>query len=262
MNNRLQRIQKLSESLIKLTADQFDLIETITLQLSRPYQLIDRLNTSDLINDCMLETLGDALRIHHCFSKEALSKDRFEYALERAANICGYAAVLASKGNPGHDITINGERFSLKTEAARNIRSDFIHISKFMELGKGEWNLDIQRQRYFKHTDSYDRILTFRCLSKHPEPWHYELVEIPKNLLLEASSGQLRIAEASKQNPKPFYYSVYGNDEIPKYQLYFDGGTERKLQIQNLRKSLCTVHGSWVFVSEPQLDAQLPLNIG
>ena len=35
-----------------------------------------------------------------------------------------------------------------------------------------------------------------------------------------------------------------------KYQLYFDGGTERKLQIKNLRKDLCTVHATWVFASE------------
>jgi type II restriction enzyme len=262
MNDRSQRIQKLYESLLKLTSDQLSLVETITFQLAQPYLHLERLTTSDLINDCMLETLGDALRIHHCFSKEPLSKDRFEYALERSVNICGYSAELAPKGNPGHDITINNERFSLKTEAAKNIRADFIHISKFMELGKGEWNLDIQRQRYFRHTDSYDRILTFRCLSKKPTLWHYELVEIPKSLLLEATSGRLRIAEESRQNPKPFHYYVYGEESDVKYQLYFDGGTERKLQIQNLRKSFCLVHASWIFASEPRLDSQLPLDIG
>lgn len=34
-----------------------------------------------------------------------------------------------------------------------------------------------------------------------------------------------------------------------KYALYFDGGTERKLQIKSLRKSLCVVHASWEFES-------------
>lgn len=255
MDDRTQRIRKLYDSLIKLTNDQFSLIETITLQLAQPYHRMERWAKSDLINDCMLETLGDALRIHHCFSREPLSKDRFEYALERSANLCGYTTELSPKGNPGHDITINNERFSLKTEAAKNIKPDFIHISKFMELGKGTWDLDTQRQRYFKHIESYERVLIFRCLSKNPSHWYYELVEIPKSLLLEAVSGQLRIAEDSTQNPKPFYYYIYGNEGDIKYQLYFDGGTERKLQVRNLRKSLCTVHASWEFSSEPKSNA-------
>ncbi|MBK7271462.1 MAG: hypothetical protein IPI07_18805 [Flavobacteriales bacterium] len=29
--------------------------------------------------------------------------------------------------------------------------------------------------------------------------------------------------------------------------MYFDGGGERKLQVQHLRKSLCLVHAEWVF---------------
>ncbi|WP_422616418.1 hypothetical protein, partial [Rhodoferax sp.] len=36
-----------------------------------------------------------------------------------------------------------------------------------------------------------------------------------------------------------------------KYSLYFDGGTERKLQIKHLRKDLCTVHATWTFGSAP-----------
>lgn len=261
MESKEERIRKLYESLFRLTDDQFSLVETITLQLSQPYHIIERLLASDLINECMLHTLGDAIRIHHCFSKEPLSKDRFEYALERAANLCGNAAELASKGNPGHDITVNGFKYSLKTEASKDIRRDFIHISKFMELGRGDWDLDTQRNRYFKHTEAYDRVLIFRCLSKAVSNWHYELVEIPKSILLEAISGKLRVAEKSKQNPKPFYCLVYDEKQELKYQLYFDGGTERKLQVQSLRKSLCTVHATWAFTSENPTDTQVPLII-
>ena len=32
-----------------------------------------------------------------------------------------------------------------------------------------------------------------------------------------------------------------------KFALYFDGGTERKLQVKDLQKSLCIVHGEWDF---------------
>ena len=34
-----------------------------------------------------------------------------------------------------------------------------------------------------------------------------------------------------------------------KFSLYFDGGTERKLQIKHLRKDLCKIHATWIFGS-------------
>ncbi|NJK76012.1 MAG: hypothetical protein HC786_02685 [Richelia sp. CSU_2_1] len=41
--------------------------------------------------------------------------------LERVANFCGNNSQIARRGNPGHDITINGERFSLKTQAEASV---------------------------------------------------------------------------------------------------------------------------------------------
>jgi type II restriction enzyme len=35
-----------------------------------------------------------------------------------------------------------------------------------------------------------------------------------------------------------------------KFELYFDAGAERKLQVRHLRKDLCTVHAQWEFASE------------
>jgi type II restriction enzyme len=116
-----------------------------------------------------------------------------------------------------------------------------------MELGKGEWDLEILRSRYIQHMDSYERVLVLRCLSQRPSQWHYELVEIPKPLLLEAKTGQLQTQEKSKQTPKPGHCYIKESDETLKYQLYFDGGTERKLQVQHIKKSLCFVHAYWMF---------------
>ena len=111
----------------------------------------------------MLEIFGDILLIHHCFFEYPFSKDKFEHALVKAAKLCGKKAVLAPPTNPGHDLTINGERFSLKTQAGKSLKADKIHISKFMELGKGEWgdrleDLETLREQFLAHLDSYDRI--------------------------------------------------------------------------------------------------------
>lgn len=56
--------------------------------------------------------------------------------------------------------------------------------------------------------------------------------------------------QASKQTPKPGYCHVNDVNGNEKFQLYFDGGTERKLQIKNLDKGFCVVHAEWEFETE------------
>lgn len=225
-------------------------METVAAQFARPHDFA-RLPTSDVVTDCVLEAFGDTLQIHHCFSKEAFSKDKFEYALERALTSCGIAAELAPRGNPGHDITIAGTPVSLKTQANRDIRDDLIWVSKFMEMGRGDWadetHLPGLRQRFFDHMQNYERIFTLRRLKKAGERWRYELVEIPKALLLSAVDGQMVMMNNSRQTPKPGYCHVTDDAGATKFDLYFDGGTERKLQIKNLDKNLCVVHATWSF---------------
>lgn len=77
------------------------------------------------------------------------------------------------------------------------------------------------------------------------------LVEIPKTLLLEARECRLEIRTKSTQDPKPGYGYVNDDHGNLKFALYFDGGTERKLQINQIRKSLCIVQATWTFESLP-----------
>ncbi|MGM0843317.1 MAG: restriction endonuclease [Bacillota bacterium] len=247
--------ESLGQELFHLTESQLLILEDIINQLKRDKEF--RCNSlSDIVSEDFLNVFGDGLLIHHCFSKEAFSKDKFEHLMERAALLSGYRASLAPKGNPGHDITINGDKVSLKTEAARNIKGDKIHISKFMELGKGNWGdneIDLYglRNQFFTHLTSYDRIFTLRVLSKAPH-WHYELVEIPKALLELSQHGEMEMMNASKQYPKPGYCRVWdgNNDGVKLFELYFDGGGERKLQIKHLLKEHCIVHADWKFDTE------------
>ena len=243
------RIRHIVAQLPKLTAYQLDSIDRIITQLQRPKEFW-RYAASDLITPEVLQDFGDALRIHHVFSAEALSKDRFEYALEKVLQERKISANRAPRGNPGHDITIRNTRVSLKTQADKSIRADAIHISKFMELGKGEWTDKIEDlrgllARFYEHMTRYERIFTLRRL-KDKTHEHYELVEIPKELLELAQTGELRVELKSKQTPKPGYCTVNDATGIA-FQLYFDGGTERKLQVKGLRKNLCIVHATWRF---------------
>lgn len=251
-SDRETRLLDLCTSLKDLTDGQVGWIEKVVEQFHKPTNF-SSLQSSDIVNDRFLQDFGDALRIHHCFSKEAFTKDKFEYALERVANLCGIDAKLAPRGNPGHDITIKNTRFSLKTQADKSIKAGFLHISKFMELGKGQWgdqenDLIGLRDQFFHHMQSYDRILSLRRLETGKDwLWQYELVEIPKSLLEESKNGVLRMVPKTSQYPKPGYCDVFDKHGICKFQLYFDGGTERKLQIKCLDKSFCIVHAEWIF---------------
>jgi len=247
-----QRAIQLVEKIKRLTALQYETIESIVEQFLMPITYFYN-QQSDLFNKQFATSFGDYLRLHHCLSKETFSKDKFEYALEKSLNEIGAKAYLARKGNPGHDITINGVRFSLKTQAEKNINPDKIHISKFMEMGKGAWETEADlvglRERFFAHMTSYDRILILRGLLRGPIEWHYELVEIPKSLLEESATGRLEMIHGSTQTPKPGYCYVTENGNT-KFELYFDGGTERKLQIKKIDKQLCILQAEWKFRTE------------
>jgi type II restriction enzyme len=158
-------------------------------------------------------------------------------------------ATLARKGNPGHDITIRGVPFSLKTQAEQSIKEGFLHISKFMELGKGKWEAEEDlaglRDHYLRHMRAYQRVLQLRRLVNDETLQVYELVEIPKRLLQLAAKGKLAMMTGSTQRPKPGTCTVTDKKGKIIFELYFDGGTERKLQIRHLDKRRCTVHATW-----------------
>jgi len=242
-------ICKLIEALGRLTPAQQAWVKSTIHAFGSDCQF-NRAPGSDVATDAVLASLGDRLLSHHASSHQSLSKDRFEFAFEAALNEADIPAQLVkSRTNRGHDISIRGVPVSLKTEAAANIKDESIHISKWMELGRGEWRLSLLLDLFLEHLHSYDRIFTFRRLKNIDTKIRYELVEIPKELLLEAANCELEVRTNSKQTPQPGYGYVRDRNGGLKYSLYFDGGSERKLQIKHLRKDLCKVHATWVFDS-------------
>lgn len=250
-DKKKKRVKQFMQSIRSLSNSQLYWLEKVLQILDSPHRF--EISHSDLFNEQALQNFGDAIRIHHSFSAEPLSKDRFEYVLANVLCRSGHKAKLAAKGNRGYDISIDGKRVSLKTQADRNIRKDRLWISKFMELGKGQWGDDPKdlvalRDLFLEHMKDYERILTLRALERGPH-WYYELVEIPKSILRIAANGRLEMKSDSKQYPKPGYCHVLSPKGEAIFQLYFDGGSERKLQIKHLLKSCCTVHATWQFVT-------------
>lgn len=250
MDDREQRVRRLAAALPGLSDPLIAWIERVVAEMAKPFTYT-RSTSSDLVDERFLADLGDTLRLHHCFSEEPFTKDKFEYAMAWVANACGRHAAKARTGNRGHDITIDGMKISLKTEAAKGIKLDEIHISKVMELGKGQWGTDVAdlyglRDQFLDHLAGYERIFTLRHLDHGGPERRYELIEIPKALLERSVNGTFMMMTASKQVPRPGYCRVSDKNGL-LFELYFDGGGERKLQIRHLRKSACIEHAEWRF---------------
>ena len=206
----------------------------------------------DIFTDEFFDIFGDRLITHHFSSAQPLTKTLFEHAFNDSLNESGVISNLAeSRTNPGHDLTINSVKIGLKTEAAKNISKSKIHVSKWMELGKGEWVLESLLELFLEHLGNYERIFTLRYFKISEYKFSYQLVEIPKSLLLEAKNATLEIRTESRQNPKPGYGYILDENENKKFSLYFDGGSERKLQIKHLGLEHCIVHGCWDFILPP-----------
>ena len=236
-------------------------------QLSRVTQLVEALtegaghtiNTaSDFADESWASEFGDQLRLHHGGSAIPLTKDKFEYAMVNTFLDTGHTSRKLGNGNPGADIEVDGAFWSLKTEASAAIKADRIHVSKAMELGKGNWeneaDIAVLREKFLGHLTKYTRVFTLRCLSRAPIAdgsivYNYELVEIPHALLERAKDAPIEMKWNSKQSPKPAYSYVSDESGEPAFELYFDGGTERKLQIKNLWKKNCIVHATWTFAT-------------
>ena len=125
-----ERIDNIIKEINSISLDQLQIIEKILYKFIVNTNLSFRDNTSDIVSDSFLYKFENLLRMHHCFSTESFTKDKFEYAMMAVSNSCGSLAELASKGNAGHDLLIKDQKFSLKTQADRNIHNDFIYISK------------------------------------------------------------------------------------------------------------------------------------
>jgi hypothetical protein len=251
-----KRYDALFKLIRTLSPSKFSLIEKAVVRQSAPME-VTVANCPPFTKE-FAQAFGDALQTHHAMSNQAFTKDKTEYALIDAFLQIGVKAEdSGSRTRAGYDIKVNDVRWSIKTQADKGIKADEIHISKFMELGKGTWetadDLPALRDRFLHHMEDYERIFSLRHWLEQSEEaidetlHYYELVEIPKSLLQEAKNGKFKWMAESRQTPKPGYCTVGDGAGDCKFELYFDGGTERKLQVRGLKMKYCVRVASWKF---------------
>jgi len=248
----VSRIAQMSKGQLGVLALVFDALERSIKSTSLP--------GSNLATPEFVMSFGDLLKVHHGLSGDYLDKSRFEAGLERILKAEGRKAIRPlSRTNKGFDITVDGERWSLKTEGSQKINSEKLRIGKVIELGGDSWgttdvgDLVRLRNRFLEHLNGFDRVFQlryFRCPSDDGKLIHkYELVEIPKSLLLEAKDGELSFGANSRQNPRTGKCVQRSQSGEVRFQLDFVGAQARQLAISRLMKSLCVLHATWEFAT-------------
>jgi len=243
-------LQQLIRVVTNLDPVQVELLtEVATVMLRRVEESVNPV--SDLVTPRFAANFRNRLLIHHATNEAKLTKKAFEYAFKGASEADGKTGfITASDTLSGVDVTIDGARFSLKTEASKDIRAEQITTSKFTEARwiQQQTTLDdLAREaaaRMPAHLSNYDRILVLRARELSGARVQYEIVEIPRDLLRCVAA--LTAADFTPRTPQGGSGArVTTTDGRPAFTLRLDG-SDGKITVAGLQIALCIRHASWI----------------
>lgn len=193
--------------------------------------------------------LGETFARLQALTGAPVTKTAFENTLHLAFEDCGSdVSMPAGRTNPGHDITIDGVRISLKTEAARSIRRGSITISKLMEAAwskgfTGPADACVGVRKIMAHLANYERIMVLRAFAEG-DHISYELVEIPHGILAAVSALRPTDFSALTKSGRTRAKVRGPLSDDAYFTLVFDG-SDNKVTVRGLRMDLCLVHATW-----------------
>ena len=182
------------------------------------------------------------LLTHHYFLKAPLATSSFDAAFVRAARAAGHNVTPAPDGQRFWDIKLDGRRISLKSTAAANLKSGFLHISKLCEAA---WIQDMRnasarehetKRLFADYASVVDSIIQLRLFKTQA---FYELVEIPVELLKQVAD----VPRAEFAPDGPTIGIPVGHDP-PDFTLKLDR-SDAKITLANINKQVCSVLGTW-----------------
>jgi hypothetical protein len=218
---------------------------------------------SDILSPVFIEHFANRFRMHHATHSEKFNKKAFEFAFHSACLAAGRKSVIVNDPtNPGADVIVDGVPFSLKTEAAASIQDGHITISKLMEA---RWIRECTTRENFArettrrvvaHLEKYARILMLRAFTVSRTEVRYDLVEIPRDLLLNIRGLTSADFEERTENgsSRADVYIPRGTERTKAFTVRLDGSVE-KVTIAGLQTGLCVLHGSWQVKTVPPVQS-------
>src|SRR5438132_2868852 len=126
---------------------------------------------------------------------EALVEEAFRKIKKPFAVVQGTARNL-----PEHDLLIEENRLSLKTETGAKTHPEKICITKLCTTEKEPWTAEVLIERALAHLSRYDYILMLRAIWR-PPGIHYQLLDIPLTILRKINGISLTAVGRRKGRP-------------------------------------------------------------
>jgi hypothetical protein len=199
---------------------------------------------SEVVTPAFAAEFRARLQAHHATHTTPMDRLSFENAFLAASRAAGRATSEApSRTTRFFDVTVDGEQTALKTEGAKSMKADRLHISK---LSEAAWIQDMRsgrtrQEKTLEFLDDFsaavDRIFVLRYYQSDPAP-HYELVEIPTEHF-----GLLRDVPPREFNSDAPRIAI-ADDEGPIMEFRLDR-SDSKITIGKIQKNRCIVHGDW-----------------
>lgn len=245
----LTKLQKLLKASEGLDSGQIDLLVEMANALKQVIE--SKINPdSDVLTAHFTSVFSNRLKLYHATHAEKFKKKTFEYAFQQASIAAGRVATINPDSTyPGSDIVVDGVSFSLKTEAAKSINKHRIKISKFMEA---RWIRDCKSKRAFAkaiktqiipHLSNYERILVLRAFDTSDGRVKYDLIEVPKAILMQMEKLKEKDFSPRTKNGSTVAFVKKGKETV--FKLRLDGSVE-KVTIEQLLVKRCIFHGSWL----------------
>lgn len=207
------------------------------------------INTSSWLTDAKwADAFLARLRAHHALSAEPLAREQFETVFEACCEASGWD--VTPTGSAVHrffdttiaSASIPARNISLKATSAKDIRPNWVHISKLTE---GAWIQDarvnrVRRDRIVELFQEFRSkcycIMILRCFRKDGA-LRYELVEIPSTLFNTVDQLGVQAAQAGTIGIPP-------GSAAPHLKIRIDR-SDSKVSLTGIQLSACTVHGRW-----------------
>ena len=141
-----------------------------------------------------------------------------------------------TRNQPTHDLLVEGLRISLKTETGQSTNRKNITITKLCTTERDPWDGDSLKHRVMEHLSRYDMILMLRAVWDMPLI-HYQLLEIPVDLLRMIGGADLQVIQRRKGTRKSLAADV-AKGEHRLYRVHFDG-SDGKCSIRGLAVDAC-----------------------
>lgn len=184
------------------------------------------------------------LQAHHATHTTPMDRLGFENAFLAASRAAGLKTLDApSRTTRFFDATVDGKQVALKTEGAKAMKPDYLHISK---LSEAAWVQDMRsaRTRHEKAMAFIDeflaavqQIFVLRYYRSSATP-RYELVEVPVALFEQIKNAT--VADFDSDAPR-----IEVADDKGPIMVFAIDRSDSKITVRKLVKARCVVHGEW-----------------